>query len=144
MKVAAYVPKLPWTRNKHAMTIHELLAKLAQIGLGAHPADEDALAVMVLLHTHEVRLSGFLLSDRPKVDVLAAIARQHAAELVSAAWPDRADPSRTSRQYWHDQFMERTPWELAEEIAAPWDEWVNRVKARLIESSVVKDLSPED
>jgi hypothetical protein len=126
------------------MTIYELLVQLAQIGLGAHPSDEDALAVMVLLHTHEVRLSGFPLSDRPKVDVLAAIARQHAAELVSAVWPDRADQARTSRQYWHGQFMKRTPWELAEEIATPWDEWMNRDKASLIESSVVKELRPED
>jgi hypothetical protein len=27
------------------MTIYELLAKLAQIGLGGHPSDEDALVM---------------------------------------------------------------------------------------------------
>ncbi len=126
------------------MTIDEMLEALARNGLGAQPTDEDALAVMLLLHTHHVHLGGPVLSDRPGVQEVAAIAQRHAAEVVAAVWPDRLDKTRTSPQHWYYQFNARTPFEVADDVEPPWDERLARVKQKVLQSGLVQSLNPED
>ena len=74
-----------------SMTVDDLYQFIAKAVLGESPSDDDALALMILLHTHHLRLAGVVFTDRPGVSELAAITQRHAAEVIAGAWPDRAD-----------------------------------------------------
>ena len=126
------------------MTINEMLEALARTGLGAQPNDEQALSVMLLLHTYHFQLGGPVLSDRPGIKEVSAIAQRHAAEVIAAVWPDRRDEARTSAQHWYYQFNARTPFEVADDIEPPWDERLARVKEVVLQSGLVQTLNPED
>lgn len=121
--------------------IHIVLAKKA---LGQHPSEDDALALMIILHTHRIRLREPILLDRPGVVDLAAITQRHAAEVISAIWPDRSDKRRTDRNYWYSMFNTRTPYELIEDVPQDWMICLQRVREHIAENPVVKGLEPED
>jgi hypothetical protein len=89
------------------MTVDDFHQALARDMLGSQPSDDDALTLMILLHTHHVWLPRPLFSDRPGVVDLAAITRWHAAELVASAWPDRSNSLRADADYWHQEFSAR-------------------------------------
>jgi hypothetical protein len=54
------------------MTINDFHATLAKDVLGSQPSDDDALTLMILLHTHHIWLPRPVFSDRPGVADVAA------------------------------------------------------------------------
>lgn len=126
------------------MTLDDLLELLARAALEARPTDEDALALMILLHTHHAWLGDTALSDRPGVRDVAALSQRHAAELVAVAWPDRHDATRTSPNHWLVRFITETPVEVLEDVLPPWDERLARAKQRVLSSGLVQAMTPED
>ena len=98
--------------------VEELYQSIAKVVLGER-SDDDALALMILLHTHHLRLGGVVLTGRPGISDLAAITQRHAAEVIAGAWPDRADRERTSREHWYYSFNTRSPFEVAEPPEPP-------------------------
>jgi hypothetical protein len=126
------------------MTTNQLYRTLAKIGFGERPAEDDALALMIVLHTHRLRLGGIALTDRPGVSELAAITQRHAAEVIAEAWPTREDRDRTSREHWYCAFNARTPFEVVDDIAPEWRSRVERVRSQVAGSGLIAGLDPED
>jgi len=126
------------------MTSEDIHAGLAKEALGQHPSESDALALMILLHTHHIWLSKPVLLDRPKVTELAAITQRHAAEVVAAIWPDRSDKRRTDRRYWLDMFVARTPYEVIEDVPEDWMVHLRLVRERLSHNPLIDRVEPED
>ena len=129
---------------KPTMTINDFHAALAKDVLGSQPSDDDALTLMILLHTHHIWLPRPVFSDRPGVADVAAITRWHAAELVASAWPDRSSSLRADADYWHEEFSARTPYEVVEDIPAPWIERVEKLRTDVLRHPLVQRLEPED
>ena len=128
----------------HKMMIGDIHGVLAKESLGVHPSEDEALAMMILLHTHHVWLKAPILEDRPGVADLAAITQRHAAEVIAAMWPDRSDRQRTDYGYWYYLFNTRTPYEVVEDIPQDWMVRVQRLREQLANSAAVKGLEPED
>lgn len=127
------------------MTIDDIYQAIAEAVLRELPSDDDALALMVLLHTHNFQLGGGVtLTDRPGVSHLAAITQRHAAEVMAAAWPDRADRERTSREHWYYAFNTRSPFEVIEDIPPEFMRRLDRLRHQLINSGLVVNVEPED
>jgi hypothetical protein len=126
------------------MKMEEVHISLAKEALADHTGEEDALALMVLLHTHRIRLRAPMLDDRPDVVELAAITQRHVAEVLAAAWPDRADAQRTNRTYWYYEFNAKTPYEVIEDIPPDWMVRVQRLREVVAGNPVVSSLEPED
>jgi hypothetical protein len=126
------------------MILKELHEALVREGLGSQPNDDDALAMMILLHTHRLLLSSGSLSDRPGVKEIAATTQRYAAETIASAWPDRSDTTRTAPAYWYYEFNTRTPFEVIDDITPPWDERVDRAKQRVLRNALVIGIDVED
>ncbi len=128
------------------MTSDVLLVDLARTALGQQPSDDDALALMLLLHTHRLRFKGAQLDDRPGVSELDALTQRDSASIVAAAWPNREEPPRTRTNYawWYRQFNLRTPYELVEEIPEPWGQRVEDLRQRYLASKLIEAVEPED
>jgi len=126
------------------MTIEDIHRLIAKDALGDHPNDDDALGLMLLLHTHCIQLRGPILADRPGVLDLAAITQRHASEVVAAAWPDRLDVKRIDRGYWFFAFNSRTPYEVVEDIPAEWLARVHKMLNRLGEHPFIGAMNAED
>lgn len=107
------------------------------------PTDEDALALMILLHTHRVALRDVQLQGRPGVTELEAIAQRHAGEVIAAAWPDRADQRRADPLHWYLLFNARTPYEVVEDVPSDWAGRVEAMRGRLSGHPAVRGLEPE-
>ena len=130
--------------KKSTMTIDEIHRLIAKDALGEHPDDDDALGLMLLLHTHRIHLREPILTDRPGVLELAAITQRHASEVVAAVWPNRVDAKRIDRGYWFFAFNARTPYEVVEDIPAEWMIRVRKVLDRLSEHRLIGALKVED
>lgn len=126
------------------VSLSDLYSRIAKGALGGHSSEEDALALMLLLHTHRIRLAGMVLEDRPGVTDLAAITQRHAAELLATAWPDNADAQRSDPRYWYYQFNARTPFEVVEDIPHDWMVRVERIRRTVTTLEEVRSLEPED
>jgi hypothetical protein len=117
---------------------------LAKNAMGQHPSEDDALALMIILHTHQIRLREPILQDRPGVVDLAAITQRHAAEVMATIWPDRSDKLRTYPDYWYSTFNTRTPYEVVEDVLLDWMIRLQRVREHFAENPLVQGLEPED
>jgi hypothetical protein len=127
--------------NVNSETIHIVIAKEE---LGDNPSETDALALMLLLHTHHIWLREPVLTDRPRVVDLTAITRSHAAEVVAAAWSNRRDTRRTDYKYWLDLSIAHTPYEVIEDIPQDWMVHLRLLRERLTRNPLITRVEPED
>ena len=129
------------------MTIDDLHSRLAGPFLGQSPNEQDAMALMILFHTHRFRLSAPLdplRADRPGVSEVNAITQRDAAAAIAAAWPDRADKDRCDYRFWYWRYNTVTPYETVEEIPPDWLERVQKLKETLLANSSLAEAVPED
>ena len=108
-------------------------------GLAAFLADkcdseEDALALVILLHTHRIQW---------RTDI-AALTQRGASAVVADAWSDRQDNARTNYMYWYRRFNLETPFEVAEDISPRWSEKVEALRRELEAHPGVLSVEPED
>lgn len=125
------------------MTLDDLLLAVARFALGASPTDDEALTLVILLHTHRLNVTE-AVSDRPGVDQVFALTQRHACEVVAAAWPDarkRATANSTDL-YW--RFNMETPFETVEDVKPPWDARLARTREKVLQSGLVREAVPED
>jgi len=125
------------------MTTDDVHNVLASAALGSEPTDEDALALMILLHTHRISLHDLALRDRPGVTELEPIAQRHAAEVIATVWPDRTDRRKTDPLHWYMLFNTRTPYEVVEDIPADWARLVETLRGVVGAHGAVRGLEPE-
>ncbi len=127
------------------MTSDVLLVHLARKALGQQPSDDDALALMLLLHTHRLRFKGAHLDDRPGVSELGALTQRDSASIVAAAWPNREEPprTRTHHAWWYWEFNRRTAYEVVEDIPEPWRQRVEDLRQRYLASELIEAVEPE-
>lgn len=126
------------------MTLDELHNELARTVLGPSPCDEDGLALVIVLHTHSMRLSRPCLSDMPGATTIRALTQRHACEVVASAWPDRADRQKTNSAVWYWDFNTRTPFEVVEDIEPSWRERVDRTRSVVLRHPEIAAVDPED
>ena len=129
-------------------TAHE---KLLREALGAELqklSEDQALAWMILFHTHEIRLKpGVHLEDvdaRLEPIVLHADTQRGVAETIAAVWPDRSGADRTSYAWWYWTYNTKTPFELPDDVPQEWRERVERVRNTLRGHPFVSEVAPED
>ena len=77
----------------------DILVEVARDVLGTAPDDDEALALMIVLHHHRMRLAG---------GEVRALTQRSAAGVVADAWPDRTDPLRTDYLHWYARFAAPT------------------------------------
>jgi len=111
--------------------------------LGSNPDDFSALAVMALMHTHNIALSQSP-DDRPGVGALNAITQRHAATLLATSWPDEADSQRTDPYYWFARFNAEMPYELVDDMPNEIRGRVEFLREQLEQHPTVTLVSPED
>src|SRR5687768_3814528 len=67
------------------MNMDEFFRSVADAALAGRRSEVEGLVVMILLHTHRLKLRAGVLSDRPGVEELAAITQRHAAAVIAGA-----------------------------------------------------------
>jgi hypothetical protein len=97
-------------------------------------SDEDALALVILLHTHRIHW---------KVEV-PALTQRDASAAVADAWSDRKDNERTNYMHWYRRFNLETPFEVVEDIVQPWAERVDALRRKLEAHPKVLSVESED
>jgi hypothetical protein len=126
------------------MTIYDFHSDLAKSLLGSRRSEEDALTLMILFHTHRIRLREPILEDRPGITEIAAITQRHAADAIAQAWPDRSDERRIHYAYWYWRFNTATPYECAEDIPPDWSTRVQHMRDLAQGQLHVVALEPDD
>jgi hypothetical protein len=127
------------------MTIEPVYQHLLADALAREPlTEDDALALMILIHTHRLKLREPTLGDRPGVTEVAAGTQRGAATIVGDLWPARDDRERTLYAYWYWQFNTRTPYEILDDVPPQWMDRINHFRAILRSHPAVEDLVAED
>lgn len=104
------------------MFLEDVRHEIVQEVLGVSPNDDDALALIVVLHTHNIRTVN---------GVLEALTQRGAAAAVADAWPDRSDTERTNYVHWYWRFNTETPFETLAKVSEAWRSRIDAVSARL-------------
>ena len=125
------------------MTLDDVLLAVARFALGRSPTDDEALTLVILLHTHRLNLTE-PVSDRPDADQVFALTQRHACDVVAAAWPDarQRGTANSTDLYW--RFNMETPFETVDDVKPPWDALLARMRGKVLESGLVRDAVPED
>jgi len=119
-------------------------AKLAQYVLSSSSSEEDALATMILLHTHHIWLTRpIIIRDRCVVSELSAATQRGAASAVASVWENDAS-DRSTYWHWYNLFNVTTPFEHIEYAPHDWARRVEQVRKRLLEHPDVQRIESED
>ncbi len=110
---------------------HEIIEQL----LGASPHDDDALALVVVLHTHRIRTVN---------GTLEALTQRGAAAAVADAWPDRSDTERTNYVHWYWRFNTETPFETLADVTEAWRPRIEATRERLAAAATVVAVDGAD
>jgi hypothetical protein len=117
--------------------------RLARSLLGDTPTDEDALSVLLLLHTHRFWFNRSW-PDRPDIREMAADTQRGCASVVADAWPNRGDAERTAYMYWYRRFNIETPYECIDDVPEPWRSRVEQFRERSWQHPDVERVEPQD
>ncbi|MES1200513.1 MAG: hypothetical protein ABUS57_03580 [Pseudomonadota bacterium] len=124
------------------MTFDQFPSECAKFLLGNAPADSDAMAVVLLLHTHSVT-AHCRFADRPNATGFDAITQRDAASAVASAWLDRRS-EKADYRCWYFRFNTETPFEIVADMAPEWAARVEQMRKRLEEHPLVAKVEPED
>jgi hypothetical protein len=123
------------------LTIQTIWQKLLREALGRDGlSEDDALNLMILVHTHELQLKHAPLPDRPGVTRIAPFTQRGAAAVVADLWHTRDDPQRTNYVYWYVQFNTITPYEDVEILPPPRRDRVEHFRSLLLKHPWVHDV----
>jgi len=102
------------------------------------PSDDEVLGLMILLHTHRLIFSRYILPESPSVLALEALTEEDAAGIASQASHHLSSTAlaRLFRARGAFQVMEDVPEDLAG--------IVERLRARLVTHPDVAGVEPED
>jgi hypothetical protein len=132
---------IEWT----LLTIETIWQKLLREVLGtAGLSEDDALNLMILVHTHELQLKHAPLLDRPGVTRVAPFTQRGAAAVVADLWHKRDDPQRTNYVYWYHQFNTTTPNGDVESLPPARRERVEHFRSLLLKHPWVHVVLRED
>ena len=123
------------------MSRDQIRQALAAYVLGRKPNDQEALALMLLLHTHHFWVESRADDGFAEWD---ALTQRHAATTSPAVGPDIADAQRTAPYYWFSRFNDETPYEVVEDMPEPWLALVLTLKQRLLGHPDIERIEPED
>jgi hypothetical protein len=111
--------------------------------------ERDALAWMILLHTHQIRfrpgvLTTVTTNGNGEIGmVLSADTHHGVAHIIAALWPDRED-ERAKSGYWYWQYNSLTPYELMEDVPQGWFARVQELRQILERLPEVEEVVVED
>jgi hypothetical protein len=124
---------------KLADLFQEVVAQL----LDERSSDLDALLVMYLLHTHQIRLRPGVVPDDAKYgDLLGSLTVAHAAELVGSRFS--GDIGRNTEGFWLRQYAIRTPFEFHDDLPSIFRERTSVLRSKASDHPLVSELGPGD
>jgi hypothetical protein len=125
------------------MTIDTIHADLIRANLVAPLDTEETLLWMTLVHTHAIRLTAPLLTDRPGVIELAAVTERHAAEMAARLWEGRRASNATGFD-WHRRYHEDARYQSVDDVPAEHRRRLEELRERLATDPRVAAVTPED
>ncbi len=81
--------------------------------------DDEALAIMGLLHLCPIEVTAGTLSDAPDVRLLEPITQRHAAQCLASLWGDTT-AERSLPSFWYNLWNENKMPETVEELPAAY------------------------
>jgi hypothetical protein len=81
--------------------------------------DEEALAIMGLLHLCPIEVLAGTLSDAPDVKLVEPITQRHAAQCLASLWRDTT-AERSQPSFWYNLWHENKMPETVEELPAAY------------------------
>lgn len=121
-----------------------VINSLGAFAVGKKRTERDLLCLMILFHTHKIAFRRPIFPDRPCVLELAALTRNHVAEIAADAWPKRSDTERTNSPYWHHLFSVSGEFEVMEDVRPDLRDTVLELRARLLEHPDIASVEIED
>jgi hypothetical protein len=98
--------------------------------------DDEALAIMGLLHLCPIEVSAGTLSDAPDVKLLEPITQRHAAQCLASLWRDTT-AERSQPSFWYNLWNENEMPETVEELSAAYLQKLEHM-AKILERHVTK------
>lgn len=122
--------------------------KLLSDVIKAPLAEEDGLAWMILLHTHEIHVRSQPLADdafnEPReVTILAPETQRGAAQIVAALWPDETDAKHRDPSYWYRKYNTSGSYEALEDVPEDLRQRVLRVRELLAQHPCIVLVAEE-
>lgn len=127
-----------------AVKVDEAFEFLGLEVLGSCFTEEDALAFMILMHTHFIELEAMPFDDAPGVSNIHALTQRSAAEVLAKIWHDRTDLERTVYMYWYFKYTTEAPFEVVEDVSEDWKWRLERLLSVLRRHPNVRLVEAED
>lgn len=119
----------------------KVLGELCRFAAGAHPAGDDVLCLMILLHTHQLVFSRPILPERPAIEELPALTQRGAASVVSTAFPQHTP----TELYWmFNTAPGNGQFELIADVPPVLAARVASLREALLAHPDVKSVDPSD
>jgi hypothetical protein len=110
--------------------------KMVKDTLQTRVTNEEALAIMGLLHLCPIEVSAGTLSDAPDVKLLEPITQRHAAQCLASLWRDTT-AERSQLSFWYNLWNENKMPETVEELSAAYLQKLGHM-AKILERHATK------
>jgi hypothetical protein len=128
---------------KNTMTKMDYFRAVANAVLSLESADEDVLALMLVLHTHCLHFPASVkLTDAGQGSVLAALTRHSSAEAVASAFP--VGDKRNNNWHWFWTLNERAAYSGTFEMPDEWKQRVLAMISLLKRTGLVSEVTEEE
>lgn len=104
--------------------------------------ERELLLWMVLMHTHQIKLSTACLVDAPTVSVIEPATQRVAADVIAELWPGRDDKEKKSYAYWYRKYQIEVPYETLADLPSEMTLQIERLRKKVESDSRVVLLTP--
>ena len=132
-------------RKVSEMQLDEYFQLLANCVISAESTIDDSLAMMIILHTQQLRLPPEIrIENVGEARSLCPLTRRHAAEVVALSARQIGAATSYDPTELYVEYDRRTPFEGIYDAPQDWIERVEDVMARLKVQKLVEEISEDD
>jgi hypothetical protein len=124
------------------MSLNSIHKELIQDYIEDKNNEDELLLWMVLIHTHQIRLSSALLVDAHAVSVIEPATQRVAAGVIAELWPGINDMEKTSYAYWYRKYQLKTPFETLADLPSEKVLQIEKLRRKVESDSRVVALTP--